>query len=104
MPQGMCYPKAAPTRCFRPDAANTIAMCGRSAGYTWREIVALYRLTQPAINLQPRYNIAPTTIIDVVKGNSYAALRSLHRYIGTSARCMLTGSVIASRHPRHSKI
>ena len=42
-------------------------MCGRfTQHYTWREIVALYRLTQPAINLQPRYNIAPTTIIDVV--------------------------------------
>lgn len=34
--------------------------------YTWREIVALYRLTQPAVNLQPRYNIAPTTTVDVV--------------------------------------
>jgi putative SOS response-associated peptidase YedK len=42
-------------------------MCGRfTQAYTWRELVALYRLTQPAINLQPRYNIAPTTTIDVV--------------------------------------
>jgi putative SOS response-associated peptidase YedK len=42
-------------------------MCGRfTQPYTWRELVALYRLTQPAINLQPRYNIAPTTTIDVV--------------------------------------
>jgi putative SOS response-associated peptidase YedK len=31
-----------------------------------RELVALYRLTQPAVNLQPRYNIPPTTTIDVV--------------------------------------
>ena len=31
-----------------------------------RNLVALYRLTVPAINLQPRYNIAPTTTIDVV--------------------------------------
>ena len=28
--------------------------------------VELYRLTQPPRNLQPRYNIAPTTIIDAV--------------------------------------
>jgi putative SOS response-associated peptidase YedK len=42
-------------------------MCGRfTQAYTWRELVALYRLTQSAINLQPRYNIAPTTTIDVV--------------------------------------
>jgi putative SOS response-associated peptidase YedK len=42
-------------------------MCGRfTEHYTWRELVALDRLTQPAINLQPRYNIAPTTTIDAV--------------------------------------
>jgi len=42
-------------------------MCGRfTQAYTWREIVALHRLTQPAVNLQARYNIAPTTAIDVV--------------------------------------
>ena len=42
-------------------------MCGRfTQAYTWREIVALYRLTQPAVNLQARYNIAPATTIDVV--------------------------------------
>jgi len=26
------------------------------------ELVALYGLTQPAMNLQPRYNIAPTPV------------------------------------------
>lgn len=42
-------------------------MCGRfTQAYTWREIVALYRLTQPAVNLRARYNIAPTTTIDVI--------------------------------------
>ena len=42
-------------------------MCGRlTQVYAWAELVALYRLTQPAMNLQPRYNIAPTTAIDVV--------------------------------------
>ena len=42
-------------------------MCGRfTQHYTWQELVALYRLTVPASNLQPRYNIAPTTTIHVV--------------------------------------
>ena len=44
-------------------------MCGRfTRMYTWRELVALYRLTDPAppSNLQPRYNICPTQTIDAV--------------------------------------
>jgi putative SOS response-associated peptidase YedK len=35
--------------------------------YTWRELVEFYLLTQPARNLQPRHDIAPTTAIDVVR-------------------------------------
>jgi hypothetical protein len=31
-----------------------------------KKLVALYRLSVPAFNRQPRYNIAPTTTIDVV--------------------------------------
>jgi len=35
-------------------------MCGRfTQAYTWRELAALYGLTQPALNLQRRYDIAP---------------------------------------------
>lgn len=42
-------------------------MCGRfTQRYTWQELVQLYRLTEPARNLDPRYNIAPTTTIDVI--------------------------------------
>jgi|SRR5664280_2165757 hypothetical protein len=40
----------------------TDQMCGRFTNrLTWREIVARYRLTMPAVNLQPRYNVAPAT-------------------------------------------
>lgn len=42
-------------------------MCGRfTRRYTWAELQRLYMLTQPALNLQPRYNICPTTMIDAV--------------------------------------
>jgi putative SOS response-associated peptidase YedK len=44
-------------------------MCGRSTyKLTWEEIVALYKLTldQPARNTAARYNVCPTTPIDIV--------------------------------------
>jgi putative SOS response-associated peptidase YedK len=42
-------------------------MCGRfTQSYTWAELTALYRLTAPPLNLQPRYNIAPTETVDVI--------------------------------------
>ncbi len=45
-------------------------MCGRFTNrLTWREIVALYRLTVPITperNLPARYNICPTQMIDAV--------------------------------------
>ena len=52
--------------CWRAARA---AVCGRfTRMYTWRELVALYLLTDPSppSNLQPRYNICPTTTIDAV--------------------------------------
>jgi putative SOS response-associated peptidase YedK len=44
--------------------------------YTWEELVRLYRLTDPfTSNLQPRYNVCPTTEIDtVVFGDDKRAL------------------------------
>ena len=45
------------TAAITPQSANSQArfsMCG--------ELVALYGLTQPVMNLQPRYNIAPTPV------------------------------------------
>lgn len=43
-------------------------MCGRfTRNYTWAQLHALYSLsTPPASNLQPRFNICPTTTIDAV--------------------------------------
>jgi len=42
-------------------------MCGRfTQHYTWSEIQELYGLAGAAQNVEPRYNIAPTTTIDVV--------------------------------------
>jgi len=42
-------------------------MWGRfTQSYTWRELYELYRLTCQPVNIEPRYNIAPTTMIDVV--------------------------------------
>lgn len=44
-------------------------MCGRfTRMYTWEELVRLYRLTSPRNipNLQPRYNICPTTTVDAI--------------------------------------
>lgn len=43
-------------------------MCGRfTQSYTWAEVEAYLSLLGPPKNLRPRYNIAPTTSIDVVR-------------------------------------
>ena len=45
----------------------TLRMCGRfTRQYTWREIWELYQLTSTPSNIQPRFNICPTTTVDVV--------------------------------------
>jgi putative SOS response-associated peptidase YedK len=42
-------------------------MCGRfTHRYTWADIHRLYRLTSPASNAQPSYNVCPTDTIDAV--------------------------------------
>ena len=42
-------------------------MCGRfTRNYTWAQIHSMYSLVSPASNLQPRFNICPTTNVDVV--------------------------------------
>jgi putative SOS response-associated peptidase YedK len=41
-------------------------MCGRfTQKRTWEELHRLYRLTQPARNTRPQYNICPTDPVDV---------------------------------------
>lgn len=58
-------------------------MCGRFTNrLTWREIVALYRLTVPATperNLPARYNICPTTSIDACQHEIMATAEALQR-------------------------
>jgi hypothetical protein len=52
-----------------PANVSNAQMCGRfTYKLTWAEIVALYRLSteEHARNSQPRYNVCPTTTIDVV--------------------------------------
>ncbi len=42
-------------------------MCGRfTHRYAWAEIQRLYRLTSPASNVQPSYNVCPTDTVNVV--------------------------------------
>jgi putative SOS response-associated peptidase YedK len=70
-------------------------MCGRfTQAYTGQELVALYRLTVPAINLQPRYNIAPTTMIDVIVPSGIAFSISS----GDSADWWSSGRLFCSSH------
>jgi putative SOS response-associated peptidase YedK len=48
------------------ETGSECSMCGRfTRNYTWQQIHDLYQLTQPALNLEPRFNICPTTIVDV---------------------------------------
>jgi len=43
-------------------------MCGRfTQNYTWSEVHAFLSVFGAARNLRPRYNIAPTTTVDVVR-------------------------------------
>lgn len=44
-------------------------MCGRFTQYfTWSQLVELYGLTGPILNLEPRYNIPPTAQVLAIRG------------------------------------
>ncbi len=52
-------------------------MCGRfTQRHTWSEVHAFLSVIGAAKNLRPRYNIAPTTTIDVVRLGGAAASSS----------------------------
>jgi putative SOS response-associated peptidase YedK len=55
-------------------------MCGRfTQNYTWEQVRAFLDVFGPPQNLQPRYNIAPTTPVQVVRqteqGRELATMR-----------------------------
>jgi putative SOS response-associated peptidase YedK len=51
----------------RSAGIYTCPMCGRfTHRYTWADIHRLYRLTSPASNVQPSYNVCPTDTVNVV--------------------------------------
>jgi hypothetical protein len=63
-----CWPVLTPSgRPGRTAPPTPGTMCGRfTQKYTWEELHRLYRLTQPARNLRPPYNICPTDPVDVI--------------------------------------
>jgi putative SOS response-associated peptidase YedK len=53
-------------------------MCGRfTQKFTWQELHALYGVTNPPQNIEPRYNLAPTQKAWVVRVNPETKTRSL---------------------------
>src|SRR5579859_6050971 len=53
---------------MRIGKASRTPMCGRfTQHYTWREVHDFLSVFGTPRNLQPRYNIAPTTNVDVVR-------------------------------------
>ncbi len=85
-------------------------MCGRFTNrLTWREIVALYRLTVPATperNLPARYNICPTQTIDAVIERGGKRGSGLSVSMGGLTHCVVwvgheSGVMAANCEPLH---
>ena len=56
-------------------------MCGRfTQRYTWRQIHAYLRLTGPALNLQPRYNVAPSQEVAAARNGNGGRRLSMLRW------------------------
>src|SRR3977135_4435206 len=67
---------------FHPPALTSrrdpLAMCGRfTHRYSWADIHRLYRLTSPASNVQPSYNVCPTDTVNVVPGYAHSSTDAL---------------------------
>jgi putative SOS response-associated peptidase YedK len=57
-------------------------MCGRfTQHYSWQEVHAFLSVINAPQNLQARYNIAPTTLVDIVRHNVLGE-RELVRGVG----------------------
>ena len=70
-------------------------MCGRfTQRYTWEELHRLYRLTQPARNIRPQYNICPTDPIDVIIPGDSGLPNLGHWSVGCSQANPLSTSVL----------
>jgi putative SOS response-associated peptidase YedK len=51
-------------------------MCGTlHSQHTWVQINAMYSLTSPPSNLQPRFNICPTDPVDTVVDQALVSMR-----------------------------
>ena len=62
-------------------------MCGRfTQRYTWNEVHTFLNVFGTPLNLRPRYNIAPTTTVDVVRLVLKAGVR-WSRCDGASCPC-----------------
>jgi putative SOS response-associated peptidase YedK len=69
--RGLSAPSTGGGFCILARPHYISGMCGRfSQHYTWREIHAMSSLSVGQSNLQPRYNIAPTTTVDVIRHNA----------------------------------
>jgi micrococcal nuclease len=68
-------------------------MCGRfTQRYTWREVHDFLDLRSGPRNLRPRYNIAPTTAVDVVRATETGRGDPVEHHIGGAGRVSECGA------------
>jgi hypothetical protein len=65
--RAICVPREAARACD-PITSKAWAMCGRfTQNYTWQQVHEFLSVFGAPRNLRARYNIAPTTLIDMVR-------------------------------------